>query len=249
MAEAHHLKNNKPGKDWYYAFKKRHPELSERFAMTLGHQRAFVNMEMINTWYSNLFKFLQDEVIGYEDMIQDPRRILNADESGFPLCFKTGKVLAQTGARHVYNVTSSSKQQITVMVCFNAFGDFVPPLIVYPGERFRDTGISNFPEAIYGHTSNGWMDSELLVAFLHEFSNFVDSKKIGKPALLFVDGHSTHMSRSAAQFCADNGIILYCLLPNATHILQPCDVGLFSPMKASWKRHMKIWQIENIGKL
>ena len=92
------FKNNKPGKDWYYAFKKCHPELSERFAMMLGHQRAFVNMEMINTWCSNLFKFLQDEVTGYEDMIQDPRRIFKADESGFPLCFKTGKVLAQTGA-------------------------------------------------------------------------------------------------------------------------------------------------------
>jgi hypothetical protein len=59
------------------------------------------------------------------------------------------------------------------MFDFNAFGDYVPPLIVYPGEKFRDTGIEAFRAAIYGHTSNGWMDSEPFVAFLEHFSHFL----------------------------------------------------------------------------
>ena len=126
------------------------------------------------------------------------------------------------------------------MVCFNAFGDYLPPLIVYPGQRFRDTGISDFPEATYGHSDNGWMDGELFVAWLHQFESYVTAKQKTKPVLLFVDGHSTHMTRSTAQFCADKNIVLYCLLANATHILQPCDVGLFSPMKSAWKRSVKV---------
>jgi hypothetical protein len=69
----------------------------------------------------------------------------------------------------------------------NAFGDYVPPLIVYPGERFRDTDIEAFPAAIYGHTSNGWMDSKLFVAFLEHFSEFVDNANITKLVILFVD--------------------------------------------------------------
>jgi hypothetical protein len=135
------------------------------------------------------------------------------------------------------------------MVCFNAFGDYVPPLIVYPGERFRDTDIKAFPAAIYGSTSNGWMDSELFVAFLEHFSEFVDNANITKPVILFVDGHTTDMSRAAAIFCANNDIILYCLLPNATHVLQPCDVGFFSPKKSAWKKNLNLkkWQLENIG--
>ena len=65
--------------------------------------------------------------------------------------------------------------------------------------------------------------------------------------MLLVDGHSTHMSLAAAQYCFTNDIILYCLLENATHILQPCDVGFFSPMKAAWKKEVKAWQLANIG--
>ena len=46
------FKNNKPGKDWFYAFKRCHPDLSERTSMNLGHQRAIVNMAMVQGWYS-----------------------------------------------------------------------------------------------------------------------------------------------------------------------------------------------------
>ncbi|XP_069109467.1 uncharacterized protein [Argopecten irradians] len=134
------------------------------------------------------------------------------------------------------------------MACFNALGDYVAPLIVYPGQRFRDTGIKEFPEAIYAHSENGWMDKELFLSFLAVFNSFVEEKTIEKPVILFVDGHSTHMTAEAARFCAENHIILYCLLPNATHVMQACDVGFFSPMKSAWRGNVKQWQMDNLGK-
>lgn len=87
-----------------------------------------VNKAMVDEWSDGVFKYLEAEVPNYQQLVKDPRRIFNADESGFPLCFKTGKVLAQTGARHVYHVSSSSKQQITIMVSFNAFCEFAPSI-------------------------------------------------------------------------------------------------------------------------
>jgi hypothetical protein len=65
--------------------------------------------------------------------------------------------------------------------------------------------------------------------------------------MLFVDRHTTHMSRAAAIFCANNGIIVYCLLPIAIHVLQPCDIGFSSLMKYAWRENLKKWQLENIG--
>ena len=65
--------------------------------------------------------------------------------------------------------------------------------------------------------------------------------------ILFVDGHSSHLGLDAAKYCRDNKIILYCFLPNATHILQPFDVGIFSPLKDSWAAAVLSWQICNIG--
>lgn len=54
--------------------------------------------------------------------------------------------------------------------------------------------------------------------------------------ILFLDGHSSHLSLDLSEFCADKQIHLYCLPPNATHILQPCDVSIFKPLKSHWKK-------------
>ena len=181
--------------------------------------------------------------------MSDPRRIFNADESGFPLSVKSSQVLAPKGAKHVYQVVNSDKTQITVMACFNAFGNYMPPLIVYPGQRFRDTLLSGFPGAIYGHSANGWMDGDLFTSFVHHFHEYVKSQGIQLPVILFVDGHSTHISLPTATFCSEKGIILYCLLENATHILQACDIGLFSPLKSKWRAEVKTWQMKHLGEV
>ena len=49
---------------------------------------------------------------------------------------KTGKVLAACGATQVCHVASSNKQQITVLCCISAAGGVVPPMRIFPGERF-----------------------------------------------------------------------------------------------------------------
>ena len=243
------FRNNTPGKDWFYGFCRRHPDLALRTPCTLGHQRSLISKPMIDNWFSTLYKFLQEEVNDWESLLKDPRRFFNADESGFPLCLKTGRVLAEKGVRHVYQVANSSKQQITVMACFNAFGEYVSPMIIYPGERFRDVGIDAFQDALYGHSDNGWIDSKLFYGFLKHVKLFIDAKGIKTPILLFVDGHSTHMSLESSQYCHDNGIILYCLLENATHVLQPCDVGFFGPLKSAWKKQVKTWQVDHLGEI
>ncbi|KAH3793776.1 hypothetical protein DPMN_147297 [Dreissena polymorpha] len=67
------------------------------------------------------------------------------------------------------------------MACFNACGYYVPPLIFYPGQRYRDTGIGEFPDAIYGMSVNGWLDSQLLLSFLQHLDDFIGQKQIQRP--------------------------------------------------------------------
>ena len=151
------------------------------------------------------------------------------------------------GVHNVYQVVTNTELQITVMAAFNAFGDYLPPLILFPGERLRDVGLDGFPEARYETTIAGWMDSDTYLVFLEMLHEFVKAQKTELPVLLFVDGHSTHLSLRAAEFCRDHEIILYCLLPSATHVLQACDIGAFSPMKKVWQQTVKDWQVKNIG--
>jgi hypothetical protein len=133
-----------------------------------------------------------------------------------------------------------------VTASFNAFGEYVLPMILFPGERLRNIGLSGYPEATYATIPNGWMDT--FVKFLKLLLSFAKEKENTFPIILFVDGHSTNMSLPGTQlFCHDNENILYCLLPNATHVLQACDIGLFSPLKSAWQAVVKAWQLEHIG--
>ena len=51
------------------------------------------------------------------------------------------------------------------------------------------------------------------------------------PVILFFDGHTSHISEDSAVFFCENDTILYCLLVNTTHLIQPMDIGFFSPLK------------------
>ena len=174
-------------------------------------------------------------------MTKNPHRIFNGDESGFPLSVKPDKVMASKGATNVYQVISNTKLQITVMAACNAVGEFVPPMILFPGERLTKVGLSGFEEAVYSTTKSEWMDTKTFLAYLDQIVEFAKEKDIEFPIIL------THMSLPAPECCRDNQVVLYCLVPNATHLMQPLDVGFFSPMKNVWKQTVKAWQIEHFG--
>ncbi|XP_071150152.1 uncharacterized protein [Mytilus edulis] len=91
------FRDNLPGKDWYYSFKSRHPEISERTPNDLGEERAMVSSFKIKKWFEDFSKYMAEEVEGGMDILKDPSRLYNADESGFPLCPKTSKVLTMRG--------------------------------------------------------------------------------------------------------------------------------------------------------
>ncbi|KAJ8876314.1 hypothetical protein PR048_020759 [Dryococelus australis] len=49
------------------------------------------------------------------------------------------------------------------------------------------------------------------------------------------------------KFCDEHGrFILVALLPNATHILQPMDVGVSRSLKNGWKKDVHEWQIQQV---
>lgn len=60
----------------------------------------------------------------------------------------------------------------------------------------------------------------------------------GKPRLLVIDGFNTHESLDVMTFCFQNNIVLCRQPSHTTHITQPYDVGVFSPLKTAYREQV-----------
>ena len=72
----------------------------------------------------------------------------------FPSSIGTGRVMAPRGAKCVYSICSPSKKQITTLVCVSAAGQVIPPMHIFPGERFRFNPLEG---GVYGLHQDGWI--------------------------------------------------------------------------------------------
>ena len=131
-------------------------------------------------------------------------------------------MLAPTGCKNIYAMTNNTRQQITVLACSSAAGEYTGLVIVYPRKRMPSQNLLvGFEEAFLQISANGWMNAAIFKTWLSDvFIPFVHGKK--KPVVLFVDGHTSHST--ALTMCDDNGRILYGLHPHASHIIQPLGV-------------------------
>lgn len=160
------FKHGKPGQKWYMNFLKRHPEISLREAEGITKARAIVTEESIRLWFRNLQMFLTQKKC--LDILDDPSRIFNGDESGFPLCPKTGKVLGLRGYKNLYKIKPcNDKENITVLVVFAADGKICLPLVIFPYVRPPKAITDNMPSKwILGTSESGWMRADVFYEYV-----------------------------------------------------------------------------------
>lgn len=73
---------------------RRHPKISERAGEALGKERAMLSSSKLEEWFAKFEEFMaSDEIIDGEEILSDPRRLFNCDESGFPLQEKQRRFL------------------------------------------------------------------------------------------------------------------------------------------------------------
>lgn len=214
---------------------RRHSELTFRTPESVISASAKVSEADIRKWFGTVFDYLiEHDLI---DALYDPSRILNGDETGFVMNSSPKKVLATKGAKNVPIVdTQNGKQNVTVLFSFSADGKVIPPDVILPYKRLSREIVQSFPpDWGLGTSETGWMNSSNFTLYIKKvlYPSLV-KRNVKFPVLYFVDGHKSHTALEAADACAELGIVLIALYPNATRILQPADVSIFRPLKNSW---------------
>jgi hypothetical protein len=122
---------------------------------------------------------------------------------------------------------------LTVIECCDAEKYVLPSFIVSKGAAqymgwHSGTTDSDF---VFASSPNGWTDDKLALAWLKHFNDHTEERAEGLPRLLIVDGHGSHVTLEFCEYALAHDIVLFCLPAHSTHLLQPLDVGLFSPLQ------------------
>ena len=229
---------------WWDSFRARHPEVTLRRAEPLSYARATASSpDTINNYFD-----LLEQTIEANSLSQRPGQIFNCDETGMPLSHKPLKVLAPVVQKHPYAVTSGDRSQITILACASASGYSIQPMVVYDRKSLQpDMTEGEVPGTFYGLSESGWMNAELLEEWFKR--HFLIHAPSIRPLLLLLDGHTSHYNPSFLKLAAEQGIIVFCLPPHTTHLLQPLDNGVFSSLKNHWGKECQRFLAKNLGKV
>ena len=205
------FKNDIPGFDWWEGFQKRHPEVALRTpeAQT-DSQSRLLNRRVVHSYFQDLGKLIADN-----GLIVHPAAIWNMDETSCCLEHKPVPVVARKGAKAVPGRTSHSRETFTSLVCINAAGKYIPPMIIAKGKTERSLqslGTSMGPPgARYTYQERAWMNDELGLRWFTDL--FLQNCGTHRPQLIILDSHHSHEALDILEAAQEHGIILLALPP------------------------------------
>lgn len=188
---------------------------------------------------------MNDHKLEYE-----PTRVWNIDETFFSIDPSKTKVVGEVNSPATRTISTSGKENITVVMGRSAHGDKLPPLIIFKGKNVWDQWIApegvGYPGTTYAATNQGWMETEV---FENYFKNcFLPNIGQERPVLLIYDGHSSHVGLNVIQKAIENNIVILKLPPHSSDNLQPFDISVFKSLKDRWDEKLVRWQRQNVGK-
>lgn len=266
------FRDNKPGRDWWEGYLKRHQKLSEKWSQNIKRVRANVGEEAVKDYFDHLKTSMEGipgaNILNYDEtnFVDDPGAELVSTYQQF--CFhvpgfsvssasKNSKtcflfptqVVTRRGSRHPDSVKDTTRSATSVMFCCTAAGHLLPPFIVYKANKAHDAWTENGPPgAKYSATDSGWFEMDTFEEWFMKIA-LVYMKTLVGPKLLIGDNLASHLSPQVVQACWKYDIRFVFFTPNATHILQPLDVAVFRSLKRKWREILNEWKDKHYGPL
>ncbi|XP_077597392.1 uncharacterized protein LOC144213026 [Stigmatopora nigra] len=220
---------SKLGQTWWLNFRKRQGKNITVQAAHAGARRARKVCVAKEASLDYFFRIL-NSVLEAHALADKPQRIWNCNEVAFQLARKRAAP-PKSPARGCQAAAAASKDRVSVLACLNAAGADVPPFVVYSkaypgGLCYKTRGPSR---ALYGCSDSGRVTSELFKKWF--LGHFLLHAPKERPLLLLFDGHKSPLNLEVVETARREGVVLVCLPPHCSHLLQPLDAGLFPLIK------------------
>ena len=227
------------GEKWIDGYLHRYPNISLRTPTNVQASRAVASDPKS---IDKFFKLVND---CYEKFgITAGRNIFNCDESGLQFSQGTIKILTKKGTRNPKVLCNdNNKKMITILSCCNADGSYLPTNVLYKSKKRK------FPigwargggeNLAFNTTVSGCMKKGAFTQWFKDvFLKFIQDKKIEGNKVMFLVGHTSHISIQLFECAMENNVSIMKLPPHTSYFLQPYDVSVFKPLTTAWKKYFK----------
>ena len=218
------------GNHWTDAFLRRHPDIKTKFVTRLDKSRSEAqDLEIFSNWFDLYWTTISKYNI-------KKRNRYNMDEKGLlPGMIGKVKVMISKYEKKGYMTQPGNREWITLIECISLTRVKLNPFVIFKAKRHQDAWFKALQGVCIGLSHNGWIDNELGLQWLQECFELETRCEEGEYRLLILDGHASHISNKVISFYIASKIILLCLPPHTTHLLQPLDVGVFAPLSEAYR--------------
>lgn len=138
------------------------------------------------------------------------------------------------------SVQPGNREWVTLVAGVNATGWAIPLFFILKAKNHDNSWYYDIPKDWrIGVSDNGWTTNELGLAWLEHFIKHTEGRTVGSHRLLIIDGHESHNSLAFQDICEESKIITLYMPPHSSHLLQPLDVGCFSPLKRAYGKEIR----------
>ena len=157
---------------------------------------------------------------------------------------------AKKGSRELTDKSSNSKEGVTTLVCINVASKAMPPFCVLKGKTVRSV------QTISTHIAppdTVWLIRKTQGCAMNlglNGPNKIFLKHCGpeRPQLFILDSHESHEVLELLESSRQNSIHVLTRPSHTTHILQPLDRVVFSPLKHSYQRSCTEYMSEDTSR-
>ena len=232
------------GKRWMAGFLRRNPVLKTKKQFRIDSARVNgATSDIIKAWFQKL------EVPTIKAI--KPENRWNMDEAGIMEGQgENGLVVGSAQKRFIQKKQPGSKAWTSFIECISPPGKALHPLVIFKGKSVQQQwfpmGLEPYRGWKFTATENGWTSDDTALEWLQKvFIPQTAPRDLKEPRLLILDGHGSHETLEFMWECYSNNIHLLFLPPHTSHVLQPLDLSVFSPLKHAYRKRLSALTLLN----
>ena len=198
---------------------------------------------------SRQFKLVEETKAKYSICNKD---VYNFNKAGFIIGkIQTQLVITELERRgRLKTIQPSNRKQVTVIAAINAAGWIILPFLIFAGKYHLSAWYEEadiLRDQAIAVSDNSWTTNKLGVKQLKHFIKHTEGKVVRAQRLLILNSYKSYYSLKFQELCKESNIYTLYILPYLSYLLQPLNVGCFSPIKRAYSCKIKALMRYNIN--